>query len=133
MPMIPVVRNNVIVRLQRGDHRDRKGFLANIEVEETADAGTGVQFLARFLESADQHHLAIHSNDVLIAQFVRLRGGTKRRWHTAYLPLCADSDNPGYWHSTRSPSSSRAKFRGRGRTFRGRSGKRQARRTLRYH
>jgi len=57
--------------LEAGDHR----FLADIEVAETADEAHAVELAGLFLETADQEHVPIGLQLLVLAELGRLRRG----------------------------------------------------------
>src|SRR5207253_8990380 len=58
MPVVAVSRYDLIALLQRHLHADDDGFLADIEMAETADGAHAVELARLFLEAADQQHVA---------------------------------------------------------------------------
>ena len=100
MTVIAVAGDDLVARLQRHLHADDDGFLADIEVAETADQAHAVHLPRLFLEAADGEHVAIGSELLLLAKFghgslmpwplepARLEAswadfaGTRRPWHS---------------------------------------------------
>ena len=57
--MVTIGRDDLIARLQRHLHADNDGFLADIEVAETADVTHAVELAGLFFETADQQHALV--------------------------------------------------------------------------
>ena len=58
---------------QRGLDADRHRFLADIEMAETADQAQTVKLPGALLEAADEQHLAVEFEHLLLARRIRLR------------------------------------------------------------
>ncbi len=57
---------------ERGLEPDGDGFLANIEVAETADQAEAVKLAGALLEAADQQHLAVEFEQFFLARVIEL-------------------------------------------------------------
>ena len=58
MAVVTVARYDLIARLQRHLHADHDGFLADVEMAETADRTHAVELTGLLLEAPDQQHVA---------------------------------------------------------------------------
>lgn len=71
--VIAVRADDVVARLERGGGADGDGLLANVKMEETADFPLGVGPRRFFFHAADEEHLAIEPEQVVVRG--RHRGG----------------------------------------------------------
>jgi hypothetical protein len=67
--MIAIRGDDLIALLQRGLHADDDGFLADIEVAESADQTHAVELARALLEAADQQHVAIVLEQFVLGRF----------------------------------------------------------------
>ena len=60
MAVIAITGDDAIALDQFGLQAHHNGFLADVEVTETTDLPHAIKLPGAFLEPADQHHLAVH-------------------------------------------------------------------------
>src|SRR5687768_5154522 len=80
MPVIAIAVDEIVFAfLEDGGDTDRDGFLAAIEVAESADAlaGLGVFLIGAFFEAADEHH---HPQALALVLSADGRSYLKSRW-----------------------------------------------------
>jgi hypothetical protein len=65
--------HRVLVAVERGLQADRNGFLADIEMAEAADETEAVELAGFFFEAADEQHLLVEFEQLLLGGFVPLR------------------------------------------------------------
>jgi hypothetical protein len=77
--VVAVGGDDLVARFQAGLHPDHDGFLADVEVAETADEPHAVELAGLLLEAADQEHVAVGAEELLRRHrgglAVRFRGG----------------------------------------------------------
>ena len=71
MPVVTVSGYDLIALLQRHLHADHDGFLADIEMAETADRAHAVELAGLLLEAPDQQHVAQRGQFLLLGEFRR--------------------------------------------------------------
>ena len=78
MAMVAVTGDHrILVAVERRLQTHRHGFLADIEVAETADQAEAVKLARLFFEAADQEHLLVEIQQLFLGSLERLRfGGT---------------------------------------------------------
>ncbi len=64
--MVAIGGDDPIFRLAEGDKSCADGFLANVEVEKTADKAFLIEFGGAFFNSPDKHHLAVELQMLLL-------------------------------------------------------------------
>jgi len=69
MAVIAVAGDDLVAVLQRHLHSDDDGFLADVEMTETADCAHAVKLTGLFLETPDQQHLAQRRKLLLFGEF----------------------------------------------------------------
>ena len=71
--VVAIGGDHLVALDQRHLHAGDDGFLADIEVAEAADEAHAVELAGLFLEAADQQHVAIGRELLLLGEFGRLR------------------------------------------------------------
>ena len=84
VPVIAVGRHALVAGLRRRLEADDDRLLADVEVAEAADHAHPVELPGLLLEPADQQHLAVEPEQLLL-RHLRLRGASCRR-HSPFLP-----------------------------------------------
>ena len=74
MAVVAIAGDDLVALFERHLHADDDGFLADIEVAETADEAHAVELAGLFLEAADEQHLAIGGELLLLGEFERRLG-----------------------------------------------------------
>jgi hypothetical protein len=77
--VVAIAGDDAITRLQRHLHADHNGLLADVKMAEASDQAHAVHLAGLFLETADQQHVPVGREALLLAQFGNGRGPC-RRW-----------------------------------------------------
>ncbi len=73
--VVAIAGDHLVALDQRHLHAGDDGFLADIEMAEAADEAHAVELAGLFLEAADQQHVAVGGELLLLGEVGRLRRG----------------------------------------------------------
>ncbi len=94
VPVVAVARDDLVGRGGRHLHAHHDGLLADVEVAEAADEAHAVHLAGLFLEAADQQHVGVGREFLLLGEggeFVHLAGGGRSAFGFGAGELYGDS------------------------------------------